>query len=790
MYPFRGGINQRNMRKQLIITLFITVAGSASAQSIWDKAHLSEVKDNLQQPAYQTAYRHLIGEAEKTLQMACPSVMLKDRVPASGDKHDYLSLSRYFWPDPTKPDGLPYISRDGVSNPELERLDRNRLSEMASGVTTLALAWYFSGNSQYAEKATDLLRTWFINKDTRMNPHLTYAQIVPGQNGDKGRCYGVIDSYSFVEMLDAVQLLEGSKAFTPRDSKALKGWFSKFLNWLLTSEQGREEARQSNNHATAYDVQVMAYARYVGNKQVMDEVLGQFYEKRMRPQIEPDGSQPQELRRTLAFGYSEYNLTHIIDVFQMARQAGYQQEGLPLLEQAADFLAKYLGKPVEAWPWQQISGWDEKQNALCQDLYRLYLLDNSRTDYQQQARQHVVKRWSDRFFLLYYTPDETDHAFAQADGQLRYQLAQADSIRREQKDWTLMPRCVERDGSLRMVRQPDWCCGFFSGELWQMYQYSHDPFWREQAVSNTWPIERVKLNTGSHDLGFMVYNSFGKAWEQTGEQSYRDVVVRAAKSLITRFDERVGCIRSWSWGTPDRWQYAVIIDNMINLELLFQASLITGDKRYYNIAVSHANTTMKHHFREDMTSYHVVDYNPEDGSVIKRITFQGLFDESVWSRGQGWGLYGFTMCYRYTHDKAYLEQARKIARCWLSLPDMPEDMIPWWDMRDPAIKTGVGPALNGGCPRDASAAAVIAAALYELATYIEGDEAVTYRSAADKMVHSLETSYTPEPRTAQGFLLLHATGNYPAHDEIDVPINYADYYYLEALLRRAQSKHQ
>lgn len=265
---------------------------------------------------------------------------------------------------------------------------------------------------------------------------------------------------------------------------------------------------------------------------------------------------------------------------------------------------------------------------------------------------------------------------------------------------------------------------------------------------------------------------------------FATLAVQAARTLITRYDDRVGCIRSWSWGTPDRWKFAVIIDNMINLELLFQASRITGDKRFYNIAVNHANTTMRNHFRDDMSSYHVVDYDPEAGNVIKRITHQGLFDESVWSRGQGWGLYGFTMCYRYTHDKAYLEQARKIARFWFSQEDMPEDLIPWWDMRDPAIKTGVGPALDGGCPRDASAAAVIASALYELATFVSGDEAKDYREKADKILHSLETKYQPEPRTTQGFLLLHSTGNYPSNDEIDVPINYADYYYLEAQLRK------
>ena len=191
---------------------------------------------------------------------------------------------------------------------------------------------------------------------------------------------------------------------------------------MLNSDQGREEARQLNNHATAYDVQVIAYAHFTGNRKVMDERLSQFYRKRMLTQIEADGRQPQELRRTLAFGYSQYNLSHIIDLFQIVRHSGCELEGMPLLQKAADFLARYIGKRVDEWPYQQINGWDEKQNALCQDLYRLYLLDNDRADYLRLAKKHVVRQWNDRFFLLYYVPDATDHALAQAEVQLRYQL--------------------------------------------------------------------------------------------------------------------------------------------------------------------------------------------------------------------------------------------------------------------------------------------------------------------------------------------------------------------------------
>ena len=197
------------------------------------------------------------------------------------------------------------------------------------------------------------------------------------------------------------------------------------------------------------------------------------------------------------------------------------------------------------------------------------------------------------------------------------------------------------------------------------------------------------------------------------------------------------------------------------------------------MAMSHANQTLKNHFRDDFSSYHVVDYNPADGSVIKRITHQGIADESVWSRGQAWGLYGFTMCYRYTKDVRYLQQAQRIARFFFTQNDLPADLIPYWDMRDPAIATK-----PAEVPRDASAAAIFASGLYELATYVGEAEAQHYREIADGILQALTAHYQPAPETAQGFLLLHSTGNYPANDEIDVPIIYADYYYLEALNRQ------
>ena len=779
-------------RSFVTTTIFFAFFMGASAQSIWDKAHLARVKESLHRPAYAVAFKQLLGEADKMLATKPVSVMMKEKMPASGDKHDYMSLSRYFWPDPSKPDGLPYVSRDGVSNPELERYDRNRLSTMAEGVTTLSLAWFFSGDDKYAGKAVEYLKVWFLNKETSMNPNLNYAQVVPGMYNGMGRCYGVIDAYSFVEMLEAVQLLEQSAAFSKKDQKALRVWFNKFLDWMLTSKQGMEEGEQRNNHSIAYDVQVIAYACYVGNQKVAGQFVRNFPERRIFQQIQPDGKQPQELRRTLAFSYSQYNLSHMIDVFNMAQHMGVKIDDTSSPKgasfyKAMDFLLPFVGASAEKWPYQQISGWDNKQNEFCKDLYKAWLLNPQRTDYLNVAKSHLQMNWSDRFFLLYYEYDESDDAFASADLQLRYQLECVKEARKNVTDKRkMMPRSVEKDGSLRLVDESDWCSGFFPGMLWLMYEYSHDRFWREQAVSYTWLIENVKYHTGTHDLGFMMGCSFGNGWRLTHEESFRDVLLRSAKSLATRYDERVGCIRSWNWGTPERWKYAVIIDNMMNLELLFEASRLTGDKKYYEMAVSHATKTLENHFRDDYSSYHLVDYDPDTGKVIKRITHQGYADESVWSRGQAWGLYGFTMCYRYTRNEAFLQQARNIARFFFSQKDLPADKIPYWDMRDPRINTHqTAPA--SGVPRDASAAAIFASALYELAGFVQSDEAEGYVSLANDILHSLQENYQPQPQTAQGFLLLHSTGNHPAGDEIDVPINYADYYYLEALLRRKAS---
>ena len=778
--------------KFLAIGLFAFPA-VASAQSVLDPSHLSEVKAQLERPYYATAYRALIRHADTLLDAEPLSVMNKSKTPVSGDKHDYMSQARYSWPDPTKPDGRPYITRDGVSNPEINKLDRIPLGRTANNIRDLALAWYFSGDEKYAAKGVDLIKVWFLNKDTRMNPNLKYAQIYPGQNGDNGRPWGLIDTYSFVDMLDGVLILENSKSFKKKDQKALRKWFKEFSDWMLTSKQGKEEGNAANNHSVAYDAQMIAFALYIGNEPLARQIISALPERRIYPQIEPDGSQPHELRRTLAFHYSQYNITHFIDIMLMAQKVGMDIASATSADgrnffKSIDFLLPYLGKSVEEWPYRQISGWEGSCQNFCKDLYRAAAyLDPSRKDYIKAYGANRVYSPEDLFNLVYVKPSLTDDAYAFATQQLNFAVKCADKARKDEKNAAkrrMIPRSIAKDGSLAMVHPYDWCSGFFGGSLWQVYAYTNDPYWRQMAISWTWPIEEAKWHRGTHDLGFMINNSFGKGYDLTAEQSYRDVVVQSAKSLITRFNSTVGCIRSWDHNR-DKWTYPVIIDNLMNLEMLFRATQLTGDSIYWNVAVRHADTTMKNHFRPDYSSYHVVDYNPETGEVRNRCTHQGNSDDSFWSRGQGWGLYGYAMCYRFTHDPRYLRQSEGIADFFINLPNMPGDGVPYWDMKMDVIKDCTPGNVNPSVARDASAAALIASGLYELSGYVAPEKGRRYREHADKILASLQKAYQAEPEGSYGFLLLHSTGHHPAGSEIDVPLNYADYYYLEAMARKA-----
>ena len=333
----------------------------------------------------------------------------------------------------------------------------------------------------------------------------------------------------------------------------------------------------------------------------------------------------------------------------------------------------------------------------------------------------------------------------------------------------LFPRTVKGD-TLFSVPSRDWTSGFYPGTLWYMYDYTKDKKWEEAARQWTSGLEQEKYNTHTHDLGFMLYCSFGNGLRLTNDPGYKEILIQGAKSLTTRFNPNTGVIKSWDHA---KGQYLVIIDNMMNLELLFWATKVTGDSSFYKIAVTHANTTMKNHYRPDNSSYHVLKYDTITGEILSKQTAQGYANESAWARGQAWGLYGYTMSYRETKDKKYLDQAVKIADFYLNHRNLPADKVPYWDFNAPNIPNE---------PRDASAAAITASALLELCGYVKDGK--KYLNAAEQMLASLSSpAYLAKPGTNQDFILMHSTGHKPANSEIDVPLIYADYYFIEAMLR-------
>lgn len=345
----------------------------------------------------------------------------------------------------------------------------------------------------------------------------------------------------------------------------------------------------------------------------------------------------------------------------------------------------------------------------------------------------------------------------------------------EESGKILNARTIE-NGKVHYISKQDWTSGFFPGTMFYMYDLTKDQKWLEVGVKYTEDLDTIKHLKWHHDVGFMINSSFGNALRITQNEAYKDVMVEAAKSLATRFRPVAGVIQSWDedrgWQGQRGWMCPVIIDNMMNLELLFEATRISGDSTYHKIAVSHANKTMENHYRDDWSCYHVVDYDKEIGGVRSKQNAQGYAHESAWARGQAWGIYGFTMAYRYTGDQKYLDMADNIYNFIFSHKNLPEDLIPYWDFNAPNIPNE---------PRDASAAAVTASALYELVTY--GKE--EYKETADKIVNSLSSdAYTAITGTNGNFLLMHSVGSIPHDNEIDVPLNYADYYFLEALTRK------
>lgn len=354
-----------------------------------------------------------------------------------------------------------------------------------------------------------------------------------------------------------------------------------------------------------------------------------------------------------------------------------------------------------------------------------------------------------------------------------------DAMRNDGKiDYTKDPKDIlkgQTNWNLQKNTPDAWTWGFWPGILWMDYQYTKSAKIKTEATNFMNSLEYLSERPAfDHDLGFLVFLSYEKAYNDTKNPAYKQVIVNTAERLSALFNPKVGTILSWPREAVGKGRYQphnTIIDNMINLEMLFWASKESGNPKYKEIAISHANTTMAHHFRKDYTSYHVALYDTLTGKFIKGVTNQGYSDNSMWARGQSWAIYGYTMCYRETGNKQYLDFAQKVADVYLKR--LPKDYVPYWDFDDPAIPKA---------PRDASAAGVVASALLELSTYLPGEKSKRYYNDALKMLRSLSSKPYQSGTTNNAFLL-HSTGNYPIHSQIDCSIIYADYYYMEALLR-------
>lgn len=376
---------------------------------------------------------------------------------------------------------------------------------------------------------------------------------------------------------------------------------------------------------------------------------------------------------------------------------------------------------------------------------------------------------------------------------MEFIAGQLENTLQEENNPTKIPRTINADGSLKSVDIYSWTSGFFAGNLWYMYELTKEEKWKSEAIRRTEALDTIQYWSGNHDVGFMMYCSYGNGLKFAGLDQYRDILVQTAESLSKRYNKKAMVIKSWNyrqaWDGKTDWFYPVIIDNMMNLELMFEASILSGNQKYRQIAIQHAETTMKNQYRDDYSSYHVIDYDTITGTVLDKATCQGFTDESSWARGQAWGLYGYILCYRYTLDEKFLDFAENIAAYMLNHKNLPADMIPFWDYN--VTDKGLQPEWSYDAadypviPRDASAAAITASALYELASY--SSKGKQYKEAADKIVDSL---LSPDYLAVHGknkyFILNHSVGSIPHGVEIDVPLVYADYYLLEALYRKGE----
>ncbi len=389
----------------LIVSLMLILASCGHSPeskrfAVWDFSYMQQVKKSLKRGgvAYRPAYQSLIQRAAEAMERGPYSVTFKNIISPGGTKHDYMSMGPYWWPDPSKPDGLPYIRRDGEVNPE-SGIDKEQLSGLIDDVRTLSLAWYFSGDKDYARKAAELLRVWFLDEETLMNPHLEFGQTIPGRI--TGRGIGIIDTKSFSTLVDAIVLLESSGALRKHEEEEIRAWFGEYFNWLTTSQHGKDEDVYPNNHSVAFDVQVTSVARYIVKDEYVKAKILAVPAVRIDKMIRADGRQPEELIRTKAYGYSVDNLGNFFDLGEIGLKMdidifGYSNHEGGSLQKALEFVAGYLGRQDE-WPWKQTADWEQTENNIGLLLRRAARYFNNpeyKIMWEQAFAQKMGNHWS------------------------------------------------------------------------------------------------------------------------------------------------------------------------------------------------------------------------------------------------------------------------------------------------------------------------------------------------------------------------------------------------------------
>ena len=501
----------------------------------------------------------LRADAAKALTSGPWSVTEKKLLPPSGDARDYQSFGPYWWPDSTKPGGLPYIRRDGEMNPVMRReSDAPRLYAMTDAVETLALAYWFTNKEPYAERATLLLRRFFLDTLTGMHAHLRYGQAIPGVTA--GRGIGIIDTRDLVRVGDAIVLLRGSGAWTAADDAGMLAWDRAFLRWLVASKEGEDERKAENNHGMWYDAQVVALALFVGDTALASRVLREWTPPRLAHQLAPDGSQPEELARTRPLHYSAFNLEAMTRLAELGRHVGvdlwsWRGANGADIRGATAYIAPYLDPGVK-FPKPDI------EPVEAHDLVRVVrrvastLNDTSLSASLRRAPAAVRDRDRSRLFVgdvqtrgpaskakgSNRTASPLDSLIANALSFAATQLARTADQRNPADGW---PRITAADGRWELRSATQWTSGFFPGALWYMYDLTRDNVWSARAARWTAGLEPMSRVTTTHDLGFVLFDSFGQGLRLTADASYRDVLLRGASSLATRFNPTVGAIKSW-----------------------------------------------------------------------------------------------------------------------------------------------------------------------------------------------------------------------------------------------------